>query len=158
MRVIGIDPGIGITGFSIIDHSRLETALIAYGAIRPPKKQGLEKRLFYLFNEMNKLNDKFEPDVLAIEDSFYSKNVKSAMILGQARGTILLSAARASIKVAEFAPRKVKLSVCGKGSASKEQVQFMVSQILKLKDPPNPIDISDAMAVGLCLINQNRFL
>ena len=158
MRVIGIDPGIGITGFSIIDHSRLETALIAYGAIRPPKKQGLEKRLFYLFNEMNKLNDKFEPDILAIEDSFYSKNVKSAMILGQARGTILLSAARASIKVAEFAPRKVKLSVCGKGSASKEQVQFMVSQILKLKDPPKPMDISDAMAVGLCLINQNRFL
>ena len=158
MRVIGIDPGIGITGFSIIDHSRLETALIAYGAIRPPKKQGLEKRLFYLFNEMNKLNDKFEPDVLAIEDSFYSKNVKSAMILGQARGTILLSAARASIKVAEFAPRKVKQSVCGKGSASKEQVQFMVSQILKLKDPPKPMDISDAMAVGLCLINQNRFL
>ena len=80
------------------------------------------------------------------------------MILGQARGTILLSAARASIKVAEFAPRKVKLSVCGKGSASKEQVQFMVSQILKLKDPPKPMDISDAMAVGLCLINQNRFL
>ena len=158
MRVIGIDPGIGITGFSIIDHSRLETALIAYGAIRPPKKQGLEKRLFYLFNEMNKLNDKFEPDVLAIEDSFYSKNVKSAMILGQARGTILLSAARASIKVAEFAPRKVKLSVCGKGSASKEQVQFMVSQILKLKDPPKPMDISDAMSVGLCFINQNRFL
>ena len=158
MRVIGIDPGIGITGFSIIDHSRLETSLIAYGAIRPPKKQGLEKRLFYLFNEMNELNDKFEPDVLAIEDSFYSKNVKSAMILGQARGTILLSAARASIKVAEFAPRKVKLSVCGKGSASKEQVQFMVSQILKLKDPPKPMDISDAMAVGLCLINQNRFL
>ena len=158
MRVIGIDPGIGITGFSIIDHSRLETSLIAYGAIRPPKKQGLEKRLFYLFNEMNQLNDKFDPDILAVEDSFYSKNVKSAMILGQARGTILLSAARASIKVAEFAPRKVKQSVCGKGSASKEQVQFMVSQILKLKDLPNPIDISDAMAVGLCFINQNRFL
>ena len=158
MRVIGIDPGIGITGFSIIDHSRLETSLIAYGAIRPPKKQGLEKRLFYLFNEMNQLNDKFDPDILAVEDSFYSKNVKSAMILGQARGTILLSAARASIKVAEFAPRKVKLSVCGKGSASKEQVQFMVSQILKLKDPPKPMDISDAMAVGLCFINQNRFL
>ena len=158
MRVIGIDPGIGITGFSIIDHSRLETSLIAYGAIRPPKKQGLEKRLFYLFNEMNQLNDKFDPDILAIEDSFYSKNVKSAMILGQARGTILLSAARASIKVAEFAPRKVKQSVCGNGAATKEQVQFMVSQILKLKDPPNPIDISDAMAVGLCFINQNRFL
>ena len=143
---------------SIIDHSRLETSLIAYGAIRPPKKQGLEKRLFYLFNEMNQLNDKFDPDILAIEDSFYSINVKSAMILGQARGTILLSAARASIKVAEFAPRKVKQSVCGNGSATKEQVQFMVGQILKLKDPPNPIDISDAMAVGLCFINQNRFL
>ena len=80
------------------------------------------------------------------------------MILGKARGTILLSAARASIKVAEFAPRKVKQSVCGNGSATKEQVQFMVSQILKLKDSPNPIDISDAMAVGLCFINQNRFL
>lgn len=158
MRVLGVDPGIGITGFSILDHSGSKTLLTAYGAIRPPKKQGLEKRLFYLFNEMNKLFDRFKPVILAIEGSFYSKNVKSAMTLGQARGAILLAAARAGVGVKEYAPRKVKQSVCGNGSATKEQVQFMVCQILKLKNPPKPIDISDAIAVGLCFINQSRFL
>ena len=93
-----------------------------------------------------------------MEDAFYSKNVKSAMILGQARGSIILSAAQADIPVCEFAPRKVKMSVCGNGAASKEQVAYMVTKILKLKEPPKPLDISDSMAVGLCYINQARFL
>ena len=158
MKIIGIDPGLVQTGFGIINVSNNQTTLIDYGIIKPKIKDTLAKRLLTIFNDVCELISSYNPQIFVIEEVFYGKNVKSAMILGQARGTILLSAARASIKVAEFAPRKVKQSVCGKGSATKEQVQFMVGQILKLKDPPNPIDISDAMAVGLCFINQNRFL
>ena len=91
-------------------------------------------------------------------DAFYSKNVKSAMRLGQARGSLILAAAQANISVHEFAPRKVKMSVCGNGAASKEQVSYMVTQILKLNEPPKPMDITDAMAVGICYLNQTKFL
>jgi len=156
MRVFSIDPGIGITGFSIIDTNRRKSSLSAYGTIKPKPKDSLPKRLNYLFEEVNKLLVQFSPDVLAVEDTFYSKNVKSAMILGQARGSIILAAAQADIPIYEFAPRKVKMSVCGNGAASKEQVSYMVTKILKLKEPPRPLDVSDAMAVGLCYINQSR--
>ena len=158
MRVLGVDPGLGITGFSIMDTKRNQTHLSAYGTIKPKPKDSLPKRLNYLFEEMNKILDQFSPDVMAIEDAFYSKNVKSAMTLGQARGSLILAAAQADISVHEFAPRKVKMSVCGNGAASKEQVSFMVTQILKLKEPPKPLDVSDAMAVGLCYINQAKFV
>ena len=158
MRVLGVDPGLGITGFSILDTKRNQTHLSAYGTIKPKPKDTLPKRLNYLFEEMNKILDQFSPDIMAIEDAFYSKNVKSAMILGQARGALILSAAQADIPVHEYAPRKVKMSVCGNGAASKEQVSYMVTQILKLKEPPKPLDVSDAMAVGLCYINQARFV
>ncbi|HIF83511.1 MAG TPA: crossover junction endodeoxyribonuclease RuvC [Candidatus Marinimicrobia bacterium] len=158
MRVLGVDPGLGITGFSIMDTKRNQTHLSAYGTIKPKPKDSLPKRLNYLFEEMNKILDQFSPDVMAIEDAFYSKNVKSAMTLGQARGSLILAAAQADISVHEFAPRKVKMSVCGNGAASKEQVSYMVTQILKLKEPPKPLDVSDAMAVGLCYINQAKFV
>ena len=158
MRVLGVDPGLGITGFSIMDTKRNQTHLSAYGTIKPNPKDSLPKRLNYLFEEMNKILDQFSPDVMAIEDAFYSKNVKSAMTLGQARGSLILAAAQADIPVHEFAPRKVKMSVCGNGAASKEQVSYMVTQILKLKEPPKPLDVSDAMAVGLCYINQAKFV
>ena len=158
MRVLGVDPGLGITGFSIMDTKRNQTHLSAYGTIKPKPKDSLPKRLNYLFEEMNKILDQFSPDVMAIEDAFYSKNIKSAMTLGQARGSLILAAAQADIPVHEFAPRKVKMSVCGNGAASKEQVSYMVTQILKLKEPPKPLDVSDAMAVGLCYINQAKFV
>ena len=158
MRVLGVDPGLGITGFSVMDTKLNQTHLSAYGTIKPKPKDSLPKRLNYLFEEMNKILDQFSPDVMAIEDAFYSKNVKSAMTLGQARGSLILAAAQADISVHEFAPRKVKMSVCGNGAASKEQVSYMVTQILKLKEPPKPLDVSDAMAVGLCYINQAKFV
>ena len=90
---------------------------------------------------------------MAIEDSFYSKNVKSTVILGQSRAVMMLAGAKLNLDIFQFAPKKVKQSLCGNGSASKEQVQFMVSNILKLKSLPKPIDITDAMAVGICFIN-----
>ena len=158
MRVLGVDPGLGITGFSILEVQRNKTHLLAYGTIKSKPKEKLPQRLNYLFEEMTKIMDQFSPDVMAIEDAFYSKNVKSAMILGQARGALIISAAQADIPVHEYAPRKVKMSVCGNGAASKEQVSYMVTQILKLNEPPKSLDVSDAMAVGLCYINQAKFL
>ena len=157
MIVLSIDPGIVVTGFSIIQSNGQKSSLSAYGTIKPKSNESIPERLNYLFEEVNKLLGQFSPDVLAVEDSFYSNNVKSAMILGQARASILLPAVQADIPIHQFAPRKVKMSVCGNGAASKEQVSYMVSKILKLKVKPKPLDISDAIAVGLCYINQIRF-
>ena len=106
-KVLGVDPGLGATGFSLLKQAKKKTSLIAYGLIKPPIKSTIERRLSYLFIEMSKVIDKFTPSTLAIEDAFYSKNVKSAMRLGQARGVIILAAAQANIDVFEYAPRKV---------------------------------------------------
>ena len=107
---------------------------------------------------MTELLEKFEPQAMAIEDTFFSQNVKSALLLGQARGVLLLAAASKGIPSVEYAPRKVKQSVVGNGAADKKQVQYMVQQILKMDGAPKPLDISDALAIGLCHINQNKYL
>ena len=153
IRLIAIDPGIVITGFSILEFYKSQINLLAYGTIKPPKKEKIEKRLMHLYDEASIIIRKFEPTVMTIEDSFYSKNVKSAFILGQARSSIMLAGAKSDLDIYHFAPRKIKQSVCGTGSATKEQIQFMVMQILKLNAPPKPIDITDSMAVGICFIN-----
>ena len=156
MRVLGIDPGIRATGFGIIDSKSNSLSLIAYGTINPKKSDNLPKRLNYLFKEINAILDKFSPDIFSIEDMFYSKNVKTAMILGQARGAIIIAGAQANIPIFEYAPRKVKMSVCGNGGASKEQVQYMVMKILNLKEAPSTLDVTDAIAVAICCLNQAR--
>ena len=156
MRVLGIDPGIRTTGFGIIDSNAKRLSLIACGTINPKISDALPLRLNHLFEEVDSIINKFSPDIFSIEDMFYSKNVKTAMILGQARGAMIIAAAQANINIFEFAPRKVKMSVCGNGGASKEQVQYMVMKILNLKDIPGTMDVSDAIAVGICCLNQVR--
>ena len=156
MRVLGIDPGIRTTGFGIIDSSRNRLSLAACGTIIPKASDSTPLRLNHLFEEVDSIINKFSPDIFSIEDMFYSKNVKTAMILGQARGAMIIAAAQANINIFEFAPRKVKMSVCGNGGASKEQVQYMVMKILNLKDIPGTMDVSDAIAVGICCLNQER--
>lgn len=158
MRVIGFDPGINVTGFGILDYTKRNAKAHGYGVIKPPKNKSLSERLLYLHDETMKLLKKFKPNVVAVEDTFYHKNFKSALMLGQARGVIILAAARNGISCAEFSPKKVKQSVVGNGNATKEQVQFMVQNILKLKDAPTPLDSSDALAVGLCYINQQQYV
>ncbi|MBL7013326.1 MAG: crossover junction endodeoxyribonuclease RuvC [Candidatus Marinimicrobia bacterium] len=157
VRVIGIDPGIGVTGFGIVDGQNGKTRLHSYGTITPPKKDSIHIRLKYLYNEVQKLIKTYQPSIMAIEDSFYSKNVKSALTLGQARGALMLAAANEGLDVKQYAPRKVKQSITGNGAATKEQIQFMVTQILKLKTPPKPLDITDAIAVALTYYNQAKF-
>ena len=157
MIILGVDPGLTITGFCILEKNGNTTNLIAYGSIKPDTKDLMPNRLKYLFEEINKIITKFKPDALAIEDAFFSKNVKSAMVLGHARGSIILAAALNNMIIREYAPRKVKLSVCGSGAASKEQVSFMVMKILGLEKQLKPYDISDSIAVGLCFINKEKF-
>ena len=157
-RVIGVDPGLNITGFGILDQKGGQVRVVAYGTIKPPKKESLPNRLKYLNVHMAELLEKFEPKSMAIEDTFHSKNVKSALLIGQAKGVILLAAASKGIPSVDYAPRKVKQSVVGNGAADKSQVQYMVQQILKMDEPPKPLDVSDALAIGLCHINQNKYL
>ena len=157
-RVIGVDPGLTITGFGILDYKGGQIRTVAFGTIKPPVKESLPNRLEYLNSHMTELLEKFEPNAFAIEDTFFSQNVKSALLLGQARGVLLLAAASKGIPSMDYAPRKVKQSVVGNGAADKKQVQYMVQQILKMDEPPKPLDVSDALAIGLCHINQNKYL
>lgn len=157
VRVIGVDPGLGTTGFGVLDKRGAKVSAVCYGTIRPPAKFALPNRLKHLYAEIDKIIREYTPDMLAIEDTFYQKNVKSTLALGQARGTILLAGANHDLPCLEFAPRKVKKSVTGNGAATKEQVQFMVTKILNLSEPPKPLDASDALAIGLCYLNQPAF-
>ena len=121
MRVLSNDPGIRTTGFGIIDSKSSSLSLVACGIIKPKVSDKLPLRLNHLFEEAELIINIFSPDIFSIEDMFYSKNVKTAMILGQARGAMIIAAAQANINIFEYAPRKVKMSVCGNGGASKEQ-------------------------------------
>ncbi|MFH1853531.1 MAG: crossover junction endodeoxyribonuclease RuvC [Candidatus Neomarinimicrobiota bacterium] len=156
MRVIGIDPGLGVTGFGILDRNNNRIEVKHFGTIRPPAGRPLAERLHYLFDNIMKLIAEYQPQVLAVEDTFHGKNIRTALLLGQARGVLLLAGARSGITCCEYAPRKVKQSVTGNGAATKEQVQYMVKAMLKLDKLPTPIDASDALAVGLCHLHQEK--
>ena len=149
MRIIGIDPGIRVTGFGILEKSK-KLSVLSYGTISPPVKESMAERLKYLYQDAISIIDKYKPDLLAIESTFHQKNVRSALILGQAKGSILLAAANSNVPTVEYAPRKVKVAVVGNGSATKEQVQFMMQRILKLSSMPKQYDVSDALAIAYC--------
>ena len=153
-----MDPGLNNTGFGILDYKGSKIKVVAYGLITPPINESIPNRLEYLNSHMNNLIDKFNPMSMANEDSFSSQNVKSAILLGQARGVLLLSAASRGISSKVYAPRKVKQSVTGSGSSSKTQVKYMVEKILKIDKDISSLDITDALAIGLCHINQNKYL
>ena len=158
MRVIGFDPGLSATGFGVIESDGKNNVYhIDNGVLRPPRRMSLPDRLNYLYKKGIELLKSYSPEVLAIEDTFYHKNIKSAMSLGQARGTLLLVGAHMGIPCIEYAPRKVKMSVVGNGAASKEQVNYMICKLLKLPEGNIPTDASDALAIALCYIHQNRF-
>ena len=150
MVILGIDPGSVIAGFGAIETENRKTRLIDCGCIRTHAKLSFAQRLQKIYGELAEALARIRPDEVAVEDIFYSKNVKSALKIGHARGVILLAAADAGLPIAEYSPREVKKAVVGSGSASKEQVQFMVKRILALKETPQPYDTTDALAVALC--------
>lgn len=156
MRVFGIDCGTECTGYGIVewDDAQRIPHLVSLGAggIRLPKKEPLSQRLALVYAELTALLEAHRPDIVSIEEVFYSVNAKSALKLGHIRGVALLAAANANLPVAEYAPLKIKSTVTGYGLAQKEQVQFMVARLLNLSVLPEPADAADALAIAICHI------
>jgi crossover junction endodeoxyribonuclease RuvC len=162
MRVFGIDCGTEITGFGVVDSDEsgplnriiCKTA----GAIRLSKSKSLPQRLAEVHNRLCEELERWQPEVVAIEEVFYSVNAKSALKLGQVRGVALLCAAQRGLPVAEYAPLSIKSSVVGYGLAKKEQVQFMVARLLNLPELPQPADAADALAIAICHLHTAQTL
>ncbi|HVZ82545.1 MAG TPA: crossover junction endodeoxyribonuclease RuvC [Terracidiphilus sp.] len=162
MRVFGIDCGTEITGFGVVETDDAGRAprlrCHALGAIRLAKAKPLPQRLAQVFRELTEALERWQPEVVAVEEVFYSVNAKSALKLGQVRGVALLAAAAQGVPVAEYAPLKIKSSVVGYGLAKKEQVQFMVARLLELEQIPEPADAADALAIAICHIHTAQTL
>jgi crossover junction endodeoxyribonuclease RuvC len=162
MRVFGIDCGTEITGYGVVElcDSGRQAKLLCHtlGAIRLAKSKPLPERLAQVYRELIEALARWRPDVVAVEEVFYSVNAKSALKLGQVRGVALLAAASAGLPVAEYAPLRIKSSVVGYGLAKKEQVQFMVARLLELEQLPEPPDAADALAIAICHIHTAQTL
>jgi crossover junction endodeoxyribonuclease RuvC len=149
--ILGIDPGTAVTGYGVVTRvNGGGVSLRECGVIRTSPNTPLMERIREIYDATAALIARHGPFVMSVEDVFQGKNVKSALKLGHARGAILLAAAHAQVKVAEYAPREIKKAVVGNGNASKDQVGFMVQQQLKLKDAPSPADAADGVAAALC--------
>jgi len=150
MRILGIDPGIALTGFGIIEKDGVTVKAGRYGHISTESGTPVSERLKILYDDMVNIITEYKPDVVVVEELFFNKNVKTAIIAAQARGVIILSAVNNGVDVAEYTPLQVKQSVVGYGRAGKSQVQFMVKELLRLKEIPKPDDTADALAIAIC--------
>lgn len=158
MRVLGVDPGTAITGFGLVVRRGQTLAALDYGVITPPGARGggpgaAAARLSVLYRETASLIERCRPDLVAVEELFFSRNVTTALAVGEARGVVLLAAAQAGVPLVEYTPMQVKMAVTGYGRAGKRQVQAMVCALLALASPPRPDDAADALALAVCAIN-----
>lgn len=153
MIILGIDPGIADTGYGTIKTDGHKLFCLSYGSIKTKAKTELGDRLEIINIELNKIIKKYKPNLIAVEQLFFCKNVKTALIVGQARGVILLTAKQNKIPTVEFTPLQVKQAVSSYGQAGKLQVQKMVKLLLNLKELPKPDDAADALAVAICAAN-----
>jgi crossover junction endodeoxyribonuclease RuvC len=151
VRVLGIDCGTEYTGYGVVElFPNGDLCSCTFGAIRLSTREPLPARLSQIFNRLSEVIREYQPDHVAIEDVFYALNVKSALKLGQVRGVAMLAASSAGLQVAEYAPLSIKSSVVGYGKAEKQQVQAMVTRLLKLERPPDSPDAADALAIAIC--------
>ncbi|MBT5855287.1 crossover junction endodeoxyribonuclease RuvC [bacterium] len=156
MIILGIDPGIAITGYAFVRCQGNQFSPICYGAIRTEANTPLASRLVIIEEKLQSLITEFKPDTCAIESLFFSKNVKTAMTVGQARGVLVLTAAKNGLDIAEYTPSNVKLAVCGYGGADKRQMQQMVKSLLKLTETPKPDDVADALGIAICHAHSHK--
>lgn len=150
MIILGIDPGIAIVGYGVIECSGNSFKAIEYGAVITEAGTLFPDRLKIIYEEISCIIDEFRPDDLAIEELFFNKNVKTAIKVGQARGVEILAAVNKGLDIYEYTPLQIKQGVVGYGRAEKAQVQEMVKMLLNLKEKPKPDDVADALAVALC--------
>lgn len=155
---IGIDPGTATTGYGLVrlmpDGGLVS---VSFGILSTPKEAAAPVRLELLFNDLNKILKKYKPETAAVEKLFFSRNVTTAIAVGQARGVVLLALQRAGIPAFEYTPNEVKQAVAGYGSADKRQVQEMVRTLLQLDSIPKPDDAADALAIAITHLNTARY-
>lgn len=153
MRIFGIDPGSTRTGYGCVETDGTRHRLVVCGALAPPSGHSFPERLHVIHDGLARLLREHAPDCVAIENLFYSRNVRSALQLGHARGVALLAAVQAGVPVVEYTPAEIKVAVVGYGRADKGQVQQMVKVLLGLDAPPSPHDAADALAAALCHVH-----
>lgn len=153
MVILGIDPGMAILGYGIVEQKNNSLNVIDYGTIMTPSSMGTPNRLVNIFDSVCELIERYKPDAVAVEELFFNKNIKTALIVGHARGVAILAAARKGIGIFEYTPLQVKQAVVGYGRAEKHQVQQMVKMLLNLREIPKPDDAADALAVAICHIH-----
>lgn len=153
--MLGIDPGSHITGYGMVDSEKGRLFHVCDGSIVTAPKNPLTLRLNSIFDSIQKVIDEFKPGAVVVEEIFYAKNARSAIMLGHARGVAMLCAARHGLPVFEYSPMKIKQAVVGYGNATKEQVQKMVKALLNMDSIPKP-DAADALAAAICHIHHSR--
>ncbi|MFL5922151.1 MAG: crossover junction endodeoxyribonuclease RuvC [Gaiellaceae bacterium] len=150
MKVLGIDPGTAACGWGIVHERGGRLRVVEWDCWRTPAGRRPELRLKTIFDGVQELVAEFAPDAVVLEESFVGADARTALSVGQARGAVMVAAADAGVECAEYAPARVKQTVCGYGRAEKAQVQRMVMAILGLKEPPTPHHAADALAVAIC--------
>jgi len=153
MRVLGIDPSLQSTGFGIVEEYAGRLLPIAYGVIKPTAKLPLHLKLAEIKSELEELIRAYGPAEASVENPFYAQNMKTALLLGQVRGAVLIAVAGAGCGLAEYSALEIKKAVTGYGQADKEQVRTMVRSLLGIDDDRIPLDASDALAVAICHLN-----
>lgn len=156
MVILGIDPGTAITGYGLIAKQGNHLKRIAFGAIRTIPDTPTAFRLKQIYQELQSIIKQYQPDVMAVEQLFFNKNVRTALAVGQARGVVLLAGAEAGLEIFEFTPLQVKMAVVGYGRAEKNQVQEMVRVLLCLSEIPKPDDAADALAIAICQAHSDK--
>ena len=151
MRVLGIDPGVAITGWSVVDFDgRSVSVLVDYGVIETSKDLEANKRLFEIYSDLSQILEEFNPEIAGVESLLFCNNAKTVMSVGEARGVVLLVLEKYTIEAYNFTPLQVKSSISGYGKAEKKQVQENVKRICGLEEIPKPDDAADAIAVAIC--------
>lgn len=155
MKVIGIDPGLAVTGYGVIEKKEEDYYVLDYGYIDTPASWNTPRRLSAIFNNVLLLLNEFSPEAAAVEKLFFCKNIRTALQVGEARGAVLTALSERELTVYEYTPLQVKQAVVGYGKAEKKQVQKMVALLLQMQELPEPDDAADALAVALCYLQSH---
>ena len=150
MIILGIDPGLAIVGWGVIEYKGNKFSTLGYGSIQTPSTMSTEMRLVEIHKEINRLIASYKPDCMSVEELFWNTNQTTGIRVSEARGVILLCAASVGIPIYEYTPLQVKQAIVGYGRADKKQVISMVTMFLKLEKPPKPDDTADALAIAVC--------
>jgi crossover junction endodeoxyribonuclease RuvC len=156
MIIMGIDPGLASTGYGVIEKKGDKLRPLGYGGINTSSRKPLSSRIDKIYCEVKELLESYKPDLLVLEELFFNTNVRSAMLVGQARGGILLAAAHAGVEVEEYTPLQVKQSLVGHGRADKKQVEYMVRALLSMQEEIGSSHASDALALAICHAHRER--